>query len=73
MSFRRCRSNDHDNTQQFSSCENVKEAFTIYKLVGAMLYIIIIVYRPFSMLRTGWTFSPNQAPPTRSPQRPLFL
>ena len=27
--------------------------------------IIIIVYRPFSMLRTGWTFSPNQAPPTR--------
>ena len=28
--------------------------------------IIIIVYRPFSMLRTGWTFSPNQAPQTRS-------
>ena len=24
--------------------------------------IIIIVYRPSSMLRTGWTLSPNQAP-----------
>ena len=29
-------------------------------------FIIIIVYRPLSMLRTGWTFSPNRAPPTRS-------
>ena len=24
------------------------------------IIIIIIVYRPYSMLRTGWTFSPNQ-------------
>ena len=34
--------------------------------IQLIIIIIIIVDRPFSMLRTGWTFSPNQAPPTRS-------
>ena len=33
----------------------------------------IIVYHPLSMLPTGWTFSPNQAPPTRSLQCPRFF
>ena len=33
---------------------------------GLFIIIIIIVYHLLSMLRTGWTFSPNQAPPTRS-------
>ena len=28
-----------------------------------IIIIIIIVYRSFSMLSTGWTFSPKQAPP----------
>ena len=34
--------------------------------IKRILFIIIIVYRPFSTLRTGWTFYPIQAPPTRS-------
>ena len=38
-----------------------------------IIIIIIIVYRPLSMPRTGWTFSPIQAPPTRSLLCPFFL
>ena len=31
-------------------------------MLPCTIIIIIIVYHPFSMLRTGWSFSPNQAP-----------
>ena len=33
------------------------------KMLPVTFIIIIIVYRPFSMLRPGWTFSPNFSPP----------
>ena len=49
-----------------STAKVISEKFII-------IIIIVVVYRPLSMLRTGWTFSPNQAPPTLSLQCPLFL